>query len=90
MATSTITPTEPKAAAATNTGNGTSPIVLDFGKHRRKAVRALRKGEGKLMGEVSAALEELRASGAVSSSAQPIIIIVQQMSRRNNGFLPRL
>ena len=89
MATSAMSPAEAKNTTAANIGNGASPIVLDFGKHRRKAVRALRKGEGKLMGEVSAALDELRASGAVSSSAQPIIIIVQQKRRRNNGFLPR-
>lgn len=89
MATSTIISPEQKPAAAASIGNSASPIVLDFGKHRRKAVRALRKGEGKLMGEVSAALDELRASGAVSSSAQPIIIIVQQKRRRTNGFLPR-
>jgi hypothetical protein len=42
-----------------------------------------------LMGEVSAALDELRSSGAVSTSAQPIIIIVQQKRRRATGFSPR-
>ena len=89
MASSVITSPEQKIAGATTIGNAAAPIVLDFGKHRRKAVRALRKGEGKLMGELSAALDELRTSGAVSSSAQPIIIIVQQKRRRNNGFLPR-
>jgi Family of unknown function (DUF6200) len=89
MATTAITPTEVKASGSSNLGASASPIVLDLGKHRRKAVRALRKGGGKLMGEVSAALDELRSSGAVSTSAQPIIIIVQQKRRRATGFSPR-
>lgn len=65
-----------------------APVVLDFGKHRRKVVKQLRKGTGKLMEEVSAALEELRSAGAISAGAQPVIIVVQQKKRRARGFVP--
>jgi Family of unknown function (DUF6200) len=65
-----------------------APIVLDLGKHRRKTVKQLRKGTGKLIDEVSAALDELRSSGAIAPGAQPVIIVVQQKKRKNRGFLP--
>ena len=59
-----------------------APIVIDLGKHRRKAVRALRAGQGKLMDDVSSCIAELQNSGALSASAQPVIVIVRQRPRR--------
>ncbi len=76
------------ATPAVRAADTAAPIVLDFGKHRRKVVKQLRKGSGKLMDEVSSALAELQASGAIGASAQPVIIIVQQKRRKTGGFLP--
>ncbi len=85
---STVTLAEAKYAAAP--AETAAPIVLDFGKHRRKDVKKLRQGSGKLMDEVRAAIEELRSAGAVASGAHPVIIIVQQKRRRTRGLLPSL
>lgn len=86
--TSNFTPmTEAKHPTASDLS---APIILDFGKHRRKDVKRLRQGEGRLLDEVYAALEELRASGAVAAAAQPVIIVVQQKKRRMNGLLPQI
>jgi hypothetical protein len=66
-----------------------APIVLDLGKHRRKAVRRLRKGDGKLMDEIVASIEELRSAGAVAEGAQTVIVVVRQKRRKRSlGFLP--
>jgi uncharacterized protein DUF6200 len=64
------------------------PVVLDFGKHRRKQIKGLRKGSGKLMDEVRGALDELRLSGAVAGEAQLVIIVVREKRRRSRGFMP--
>lgn len=80
--------TMPETKPATRIADTAAPIVLDFGKHRRKVVKQLRRGDGKLMEEVSAALAELQASGAVATGAQPVIIIVQQKRRKGRGLLP--
>ena len=66
-----------------------APVVIDFGKHRRKAVKRLRQGSGKLMDRVNATLDELRSAGAIAAGAQPVIIVVQQRTRRR-GLLPSI
>jgi len=58
-----------------------APIVVDLGKKRRKQIKQLRRGAGKLMDEVNGCVEELRTAGTVSSSAQPVVIVIQQKSR---------
>jgi hypothetical protein len=58
------------------------PIVIDLGKRRRKQVKRLREGRGKLMDDVGGVIEELRAAGAIGASAQPVVIIVRE--RRKN------
>jgi hypothetical protein len=67
-----------------------TPIVIDLGKQRRKAVKQLRRGAGALMEEIDAAMDKLRASGAVAAGAQPVVVVVRQKKRRSRGFLPSL
>lgn len=58
------------------------PIIVDLGKHKRKRVRRLRKGRGRLAGRVMDALDDLYAEGAVEGEAQPVVVIVRQKRRR--------
>jgi len=60
---------------------GQAPVVLDLGKHRRKQIKKLREGSGKLMDDINGAIEELRTAGTLSASSQPVIVIVRQKSR---------
>lgn len=62
------------------------PIVVDIGKRRRGQVRSLRKGSGKLMTQVNDLLGEMKDNGAISGSAQPVIVVVQQKTRRRKGL----
>jgi uncharacterized protein DUF6200 len=68
-----------------------APVVLDLGKRRRKQIRQLRRGSGKLLDDVNSAVEELRTAGTLSADAQPVIVVVRQRRRRGRGgLLPRL
>jgi hypothetical protein len=64
-------------------------VVLDLGKHRRKQIKRLRRGQGKLMDDINGAIEELRLAGTLGAASQPVVIIVQQ-KRRKNKLLPLL
>jgi hypothetical protein len=73
-----------------STTTGAAPIVLDLGKQRRKRVKQLRRGEGRLMDEINASIEELRTAGAIGADAQPVVVIVRQKPRGLRGGLPGL
>lgn len=60
---------------------GNAPIVVDLGKKRGKQIKQLREGRGKLMNEVNGLLDELRADGSISASAQPVIIVVRRKKK---------
>ena len=72
--------------AATNP----APVVIDLGKQRRKRIKELRRGEGKLMDEINASIEELRTAGALGADVQPVVVVVRQKRRKMRGGLPRL
>ncbi len=60
-----------------------SPIIVDLGRKKRKAVKRLRRGSGKLMDEVNVTLQELRNAGTIGANVQPVIIVVSE--RRRSG-----
>jgi Family of unknown function (DUF6200) len=78
---STAGETRPSATSA-------APVVVDLGKKRRKLVRQLLDGQGKLLDEVNGAIEELRAAGTISASAQPVIVVVRPKRKNRNWMLP--
>ena len=80
-----VTATETKSTAASTQP---TPVVLDLGKHRRKRVKELRRGEGKLMADIIDAIEELRIAGTLSASAQPVVIVVEQKRPRVKSLIP--
>ncbi|HEX7797809.1 MAG TPA: hypothetical protein VF456_25785 [Vicinamibacterales bacterium] len=87
------TATTPNVSVLDDTKSSTpsdigAPVVLDFGKHRRKQIKSLRKGSGKLMDEVRAAVDELRLAGTIARGAQPVIVVVREKCRRSRGFIP--
>jgi hypothetical protein len=66
------------------------PILVDLGRKKRKDIKRLRDGEGRLMTEVQDTLDELKSNGSISENAQPIIIIVRekQSNKTLNPFFP--
>ncbi|MGY8823154.1 MAG: DUF6200 domain-containing protein [Candidatus Latescibacterota bacterium] len=66
-----------------NTKDANAPVVIDLGKRKAKSIKRLRKGKpGRLIDEVQECLEELRSNDVISESAQPVVIIVREKSKR--------
>jgi hypothetical protein len=57
---------------------GNRTVVIDFGKQKRKRVKDLRKGRGKLMDRVEATVAEVEAEGVVAPGAQTVIVVVER------------
>ena len=70
----------------TDTAEGKSaPMVVDLGQKKRRDVKRLRKGRGRLMKRLNETLEGLREDGTIAESSQPIVVLVRERPRRR-GF----
>ncbi len=86
MAATTATVPGRGDTTARSAENATAPVVLDLGKQRRKRIKQLRRGEGRLMDEVNASIDELRTAGALAADAQAVVIIVREKRRKMRGL----
>lgn len=77
-------------SSETSSNGNPAPVVLDLGKRRRKLVRQLRRGEGKLLDDINGAVEELRTAGTLSAAAQPVIVVVREKRRKAKNLFPLL
>lgn len=59
-----------------------APVVLDLGRQRRKKIKQLRRGEGRLLDDINGAIEELRTVGTIGALSQPVVIIVREKARK--------
>ena len=59
-------------------------IVVDLGCKSMKQIKRLRKGKGKLLDKVKQCIAELRASGTVTGTAQPVVIVIKEKSVVSN------
>jgi hypothetical protein len=76
------------AATTAHATKTAAPIVVDLGKKSRKQIRQARQGNGKLMDEMKGVLDELRGSGALAATAQPVLVIVRQKRRKSRMLWP--
>jgi hypothetical protein len=73
-----------------------APIVLDVGKAKRKDIKNLEKGCGKIVVDVQDAVTEVTSSlGDQAEGKQfvPVVLVYRKKRRRNkkgNGLLPAL
>jgi hypothetical protein len=63
-----------------------APVFIDLGKKKKKAVKQLRNGKGKLVEQIQGTLADLKAAGTISMAAQPVIVVVRE-KRRKKGVL---
>jgi hypothetical protein len=67
------------------------PVVLDLGKTKKKNIKALKNGEGKLMEDVAHAVEAVRTNLATEVEGKvlvPVVIIYERKASRKSGLLP--
>jgi len=66
-----------------------SPIVLNVGKKKKRQVKDLKRGRGRLMDEVEQTLEDVRAGlgpQAQDTEFVPVILIFRQKPKRKRGL----
>ena len=72
---------EAKAAEAEQTNGAGRVVVVDLGKKKRKQVKRLRRGEGRLMDDVREVVAELQAEGE-SQPGDTVVVVVERKQRR--------
>jgi hypothetical protein len=73
---------ETTMAEDNNSSAAGSPIIIDMGKKKKKDIKRLRKGKGKLMGDVDDCIQELREAGEITGSVRPVVVVVAQKQTR--------
>ena len=71
----------------------TQPVIIDMGRQRRRALKNLKNGEGKLWDEVLDVVEEVKellGTDADGKVLVPIILLYRERSRRRRLNLDRL
>ncbi len=65
-----------------------TPIVLKVGKRKKRAIKDLKRGRGRLMDEVEETLEEVRI-GLGAEGAQkglvPVVLLYREKPKRRKG-----
>lgn len=69
---------------ATPEGKDRDTIVVDLGSKTRKQVKKLRKGKGKLMDKVNECISELKSTGTITGTVQPVVIVVKEKAGMPN------
>jgi hypothetical protein len=67
-----------------------APIIIDLGKAKRKRIKALKRGRGKLMAEVSGVINEARINLGTEANGKgliPVILIYRQKRKRKKAGL---
>lgn len=62
-----------------------TPVVVDLGKVRKKRIKQLKKGRGKLFADVSETVDEvIEGLGADASGKEivPIVVVYKQKSKK--------
>ena len=90
MSTGSVAPA-PKQEQSASALDHLPPVVLDLGKTKKKFIRALKDGEGKLMDDVTHAVEAVRSSLGAEVEGKvivPVVIVYERKVDRKRGFLP--
>jgi Family of unknown function (DUF6200) len=74
-----------KNAVTVVEGEAIPPIVINLGKAKGKKIKDLKRGRGKLMDEVLAAIEQVRANlgeDAPEGRLLPVVLIYEKKPKR--------
>ena len=66
-----------------------APVVIDLGKTKKKKIKDLKRGGGRLMEEIFETTQRVRASlgeGTEGKEFIPIVLIYKKKSRSRNPF----
>jgi hypothetical protein len=67
----------------------TAPIIVSLGKKKRKAIKRLKRGKGRLMTEVLDVIDQVQetlGSQAEGKILVPVVVVYQRKQRRFRSF----
>lgn len=67
---------------------GIAPIIIDLGREKKRRIKDLKRGRGRLMAEVAAVMNEVRMNlgeDAADRELVPVIIIYKKKRRGRDG-----
>jgi len=71
----------------------TQPVIIDLGKQKNRAVKNLKKGKGKLWGEVLDVVEEVKDMLGAEADGKvlvPIVMIYREKPKQKRPNLRRM
>jgi hypothetical protein len=71
-------------------GSAIQPFIVNLGSQRRKRIKALKRGHGRLMQDVAAAVEQVRATlGEAGHNRMllPVVFIYKQKRKGSKNLL---
>jgi|GEM_PF-1395224 len=84
----TIAPAQDTVLTTPSYNAELAPIIIDLGKEKRKRIKDLKRGRGRLMNEVAGVINEARMNlGAEAEGKEliPIILIYRKKRKRKGG-----
>lgn len=84
-----VKPTNDVDSTADDSADGkrTRAVVVDLAKRRRRRdIKQLRRGEGKLMAEVEALIDRLITAKTIDKSAQPVVLVVRERRPKRKAW----
>ena len=77
---------------ATTSGNesSTTPaqsnvLIVDMGKRKKKDIKRLRRGRGKLMDRISNTMGQLKEEGEIPEGS-PVVVVLVREKRKKSGW----
>lgn len=83
--------TEQVVAARTDEAQVSRPIIVDLGKQRKKQIKRLKRGEGKLWDEVADVSQEVGlqlGEEAQDKVLVPIVMVYRKKAKKRKGVNP--
>lgn len=73
-----------------STGQGLPAVVIDLGKVKRKSIRQLKEGQGKILQEVDDVVGMVREELAGELEGReilPVVVLYEKRSKKKDGWL---
>ena len=67
---------------SSDAGLSGAPIVVDLGKKTKKSIKKLKKGSGKMVEEIQAAMDEVRARLPEADKQKVVVPVVMFVERK--------
>lgn len=72
-------------ASSTQEVAGIAPVIIDLGKEKKGRIKDLKRGRGRLLAEVAAVINEVRAGLGDDADSKQIVPVLLIYSKKRKG-----